>query len=259
VQKRTQRLAIIVFFLVAVAAGLWQVSLIGGPERELRSSATVFIARIGEGRASEAWEDAAQAFKEAVPRAEFLLLADDMGRGLGGFQQLGTVRKAKTQSGAGVAAGELEADFVFAKRTVPGLMTFALEREKWRVTRMDLAIPDEVWGAPDQAALIAGAQKVAEAVDRRDLGAVYGSFYPSLQAAWKPSEFDRDMKSLHAGCGASQIRSQPRVVGTSDAGKTLVETTFGCADTPGFVLRQEWMFRRGLWRLMALHWGQIGR
>ncbi len=251
--KRGFRVVLVLGALAAIGGAIWLLSFRSDRSRELRAAAAAFLTRASDGRASEAYAQAADAFRISVDRGVFLLMVDDMNAALGAFQKIARIESSRVTKGKQATGAELVVDAVFEKQVLRAEFHFVRQDGGWRVVGFELHFPENFWPGPDPAALERASAEFLGWLGAGDLGPMYASFYPIVQSSWKPSQFDADMKRLRASCGA-MLPASPRIVGTNDAEETLVEIPVTCADGAPFIARLKWTWLRGRWRLLGMSW-----
>jgi len=248
---RVRRVAILVGVLVALGSALWLTTFRRDTSRELRAAASAFLTRLGDGRASEAYAQAADQLRAEVDHGVFQLMADDLTEAAGKFKRIGRVETSQVSHDAEVTRATFVADAAFEKRELPVALTLVHREDGWRVASFLVKYPDDMWPAPDAVALAKDSTQFMKWLAEGDLGAMYARFYPDVWTTWKPSKFEGDIERLRGGC-AGLHADLPTVVGTNSAGMTLVEVRTTCASGDAFVTQLKWSWLHGKWRLLGL-------
>jgi hypothetical protein len=250
---RSWRVVLVLGAVAALGGAVWLMSFRRDVSRELRAAASAFLTRLSDGRGSEAYAQAADQLKAEHPHVEFLLMVDDMNAALGRFRKMARVATARVEADAEVTRADFVADAEYDKQVVRVAFRLVHREDGWRVAAFEVEYPPGFWPAPDAEALQRESTQLVTWLAAGDVSPLYARFHPEAWSDWKPWQFEADLHKLRSACGTLHADA-PRVVATNAAEAKRVEIAVACATGAPYVVRLEWTWLRGKWRLQGMRW-----
>jgi hypothetical protein len=239
-------IALVALVVLGIGAFIW---FMGHAKKTLGPVAEQFMQKIGQGKYDEAYNDASPAFKSSLTAAKFRGFCEENLAPLGSFQRLGDISgvSMRTSSGEGTT-GELSAELVFEKGTVPGTFAFQKADGVWRVQHVKVDGLDKHKVPPDPAALEPAWKALFAAYDAADWERMHGMVIAAAADDIPTTLIKEKMSPVHDLCATF---GSPVLKATDDQAVGVKELTFAGSCPDGAPVRsvQVWSWRGTRWRL----------
>ena len=243
-----------VLALVAVAA---VVAAALFSKAKLEPLAEKILTDVQAGKVDAVYADASAAFRKDVTLEGFRRYLDVRARALGAFQKVAkfTGGGVSTSTDTGTT-GNVSMDLTYAKGPATGEFHFVKEDDVWRLLHLKIAFDEKLLPAPDRAELEGRSRALLDLYSEAKFVALYDRFSKPLQEAWKPEQYEPQVRTLHTKAGRV-VEAKLRDVKDGEQGKVVATFDVTFEKGPGDATLG-WLARDGEWYLVAfdLHAGR---